>query len=86
MSIKTDYTLEELKKSTWATIGGRIEDYVELHKEKSLKEVIENIEKIYRENADEVFKGYLIFVNFGIDVYYEGFPEENYIQSNQDKP
>ena len=55
----------------WATIGGRIEDYaneVESHGEDyTYWDIVER----YKEEADFVWRGVLVFLNFGAEAYYD---------------
>ena len=64
------YTDQELLRQGWVTIGGRVEDYIELLKNKTRQEVYNNIKEIYDENYDDVYRGVLVYQSMGISTYY----------------
>lgn len=81
---KLIYTNKELAKEGWSTIGGRITKYAELasfqsgikhQKWSSLIEAKEEILKAYgKENAEGVYRGLLVYLRFGHQVYDNEIP------------
>ena len=67
--MKLTYSKSELKKSAWATISSRIEDFVNMSPASAYKE----IEKTYGELTDEVFAGLCVYKKYGTEIYNEGF-------------
>lgn len=55
-----------MKIKEWATIGGRIEDFVKLTDKQAKKEIKEQ----YVENADLVYRGLIVYKTFGNTAYY----------------
>lgn len=68
---KLDYTKKELKKLGWSTIGGRIEDFSRIGWFQGKEAVYNEIEKQYgSELVDEVFRGFIVYTEFGTSAYY----------------
>ena len=59
-----------LKKIKWATIGGRIFDYVEILETKGIEEAEEAIKLAYGDESQLVINGLHIYYVYGADVYY----------------
>lgn len=77
MKTKEQQKLEELKKIGWLVIGNRIEDFITIVLWKStrkagLKASKNVIKSLYKKNADEIYRGMLVCLEFGTDVYYTG--------------
>lgn len=70
---KIEYTDEELKEQGWATVGGRVEDFIEIASKLGLLVVADEIENQYGENADDVYRGMLVCMRHGPEAYYNGF-------------
>jgi hypothetical protein len=68
--MKLEYTKKELKQQGWATIGGRIEDFSLIGWLKGKKTVYKEIKRQYGENTDDVYRGFLVYTEFGADTYY----------------
>jgi hypothetical protein len=58
-------------RETWATIGGRIEDYKAMAETKGFLKTWYAIKRGYgKENAKEVFNGLIVFMLNGYETYY----------------
>lgn len=68
--MKLEYTKKELKNLGWATIGGRIEDFSLISWMKGKKEAYNEIKKQYGEDADEVYRGLVVYIEYGTNAYY----------------
>ena len=68
---KTNYTKKELLNLTWATIGGRIEDFQEMFNNTGASNTFKEIKKMYDEDYTEVFIGLIVYMSFGSDIYYD---------------
>jgi len=63
---------EYLLNQGWATIGGRVEDFVEMIKVHGEDKIFTMVKQVYGEElADEVWRGVLVFTNFGVKAYYD---------------
>lgn len=69
--MKTSYTKTELKNLTWATIGGRIEDFEKIYNDRGAKVAFNEIKKMYDEDYTEVWIGLIVYMTYGADVYYD---------------
>jgi hypothetical protein len=56
----------------WCTVGGRVEEFAAILDKFGPVEAYGAVKEQYGELADEVWQGVLVFVEFGIDVYYAG--------------
>lgn len=77
------YTKKELSKLGWATIGGRIEDYQDVFYKNDrfgythgYVAAYKSIKKTYQDLTDDVYRGLLVYMNWGTDAYYEIIPLE----------
>ena len=65
-----NYTKKQLLKLGWSNIGGRVEDFVEIHETDSPKAAYDAIKKMYSKNADDVWRGVLVYMKYGSAAYY----------------
>ena len=70
-NLKTDYTKKELLELTWATIGGRIEDYKKMFTDTGAINTFREIKKVYDEDFTEVFIGLIVYISYGSSIYYD---------------
>ncbi len=68
--IKLSYTKKELKELGWATIGGRIEDFSLIAWLKGKAAAYKEIKKTYDEDYDDVYRGLIIYIEYGTNIYY----------------
>ena len=68
--MKLDYTKKELKQLGWATIGGRIEDFSKTAWLKGKIAAYKEIKKTYEEDFDDVYRGLVVYIEYGTSAYY----------------
>jgi len=69
--MKIYYSNKELVNLGWATIGGRIEDYIELWKISGRLAAAKKIKKDYDKDAPDVYRGLIVAYQYGIKFYYK---------------
>jgi hypothetical protein len=67
---KLKYSVNELIKEKWATIGGRIEDYAHIVKTQGIEETYKAIRSKYGNISDSVYRGLEAYMLYGEDIYY----------------
>ena len=65
-----NYTDQELLRQGWATIGGRVMDFVDMLETNTRLHIYNEIKKMYDEDYDDVYRGVLAYQSMGINVYY----------------
>ena len=68
---KLDYTKSQLKNLGWTIIGGRINDYINIVKNKGYKAAYDAIKKTYGKNVDIVYRGLLVCMKYGVYKYHD---------------
>lgn len=67
--MKLRYTNRELRDAEYATVSGRVEDFVSMDN----REAFDAIHKVYGDDlVNDVYRGLLIFKRFGRVAYYGG--------------